>query len=37
MTTSPDSPRILQGGIVLLDPATSSVGYVIELQRGGSR
>jgi hypothetical protein len=32
MTTSPDSPRILKGGLVLLDPVTSSVIRVIVLQ-----
>jgi hypothetical protein len=32
MTTSPDSPRILKGGLVLLDPVTSAVMRVIVLQ-----
>jgi hypothetical protein len=32
MTTSPDSPRILKGGLVLLDPVTSAVARVIVLQ-----
>src|SRR4051794_39503095 len=32
MTTSPDSPRVLKGGLVLLDPVTSSVIRVIVLQ-----
>lgn len=32
MTMSPDSPHILKGGLVLLDPATASVSRVIVLQ-----
>lgn len=32
MTTSPDSPRILKGGLVLLDAVTSAVVRVIVLQ-----
>jgi hypothetical protein len=32
MTTSPDSPKILKGGLVLLDPVTSVVLRVIVLQ-----
>lgn len=32
MTTFPQSPRILKGGLVLLDPATSAVLRVIALQ-----
>jgi len=32
MTTSPDSPRILKGGLVLLDPVSSAVSRVIVLQ-----
>ena len=32
MTVSPDSPRILKGGLVLLDPVTSAVVRVIVLQ-----
>src|SRR5689334_16239688 len=32
MTTFPGSPRILKGGIVLLDPVTNAVQRVIPLQ-----
>ena len=32
MTTFPNSPRLLKGGIVLLDPVTSAVQRVIALQ-----
>ena len=32
MTTSPDAPHILKGGLVLLDPVTSMVTRVIVLQ-----
>src|SRR4051794_13640662 len=32
MTTFPGSPKILKGGIVLLDPRTSAVRRVIPLQ-----
>jgi hypothetical protein len=32
MTTSPDAPHILKGGLVLLDPVTSNVMRVIVLQ-----
>jgi hypothetical protein len=32
MTTFPNSPRLLKGGIVLLDPATSAVRRIIALQ-----
>ena len=32
MTTFPNSPRLLKGGIVLLDPATSAVTRIIALQ-----
>ena len=32
MTTSPDSPRILKGGLVLLNPVSSAVSRVIVLQ-----
>ncbi len=32
MTTFPGSPRILKGGIVLIDPATSAVQRIIALQ-----
>jgi len=32
LTMSPDSPHILKGGLVLLDPATASVSRVIVLQ-----
>ncbi len=32
MTTFPNSPRLLKGGIVLIDPATGAVQRVIVLQ-----
>ncbi len=32
MTTFPNSPRLLKGGIVLMDPETSSVQRIISLQ-----
>jgi hypothetical protein len=32
MTTFPGSPRLLKGGIVLIDPATSAVRRIIALQ-----
>src|SRR5260221_9693330 len=32
MTTFPNSPRLLKGGIVLLDPASSAVERIISLQ-----
>ena len=32
MSTFPNSPRVLKGGIVLLDPATSAVQRIIALQ-----
>lgn len=32
MTTFPNSPRLLKGGIVLIDPATSAVRRIIALQ-----
>ena len=32
MTTFPGSPRLLKGGIVLIDPTTSKVGRIIALQ-----
>ena len=32
MTTFPNSPRLLKGGIVLLDPETSAVQRIIRLQ-----
>ena len=32
MTTFPQSPRLLKGGIVLIDPDTSAVKRVISLQ-----
>jgi hypothetical protein len=32
MTTFPNSPRLLKGGIVLIDPDTSAVVRVIALQ-----
>lgn len=32
MTTFPRSPRLLKGGIVLIDPQTSAVGRIITLQ-----
>ena len=32
MTTFPGSPRLLKGGIVLLDPATGAVRRIIALQ-----
>ena len=32
MTTFPRSPRLLKGGIVLIDPATSAVKRIIALQ-----
>lgn len=32
MTSFPSSPRLLKGGIVLLDPETSAVKRVINLQ-----
>ena len=32
MTTFPGSPRLLKGGIVLIDPTTSTVLRIITLQ-----
>jgi hypothetical protein len=32
MTTFPDSPRLLKGGSILIDPNTSAVRRVIALQ-----
>ncbi len=32
MTTFPGSPRLLKGGIVLIDPDTSAVSRIIMLQ-----
>ena len=32
MTTFPNSPRLLKGGIVLIDPGTSAVQRIITLQ-----
>ena len=32
MTTFPNSPRVLKGGIVLIDPDTSAVQRIIVLQ-----
>jgi len=32
MTTFPGSPRILKGGLVLIDPSTSAVQRIIVLQ-----
>jgi hypothetical protein len=32
MTTFPGSPRLLKGGLVLLDPETSTVVRIINLQ-----
>ena len=32
MTTFPGSPRLLKGGIVLIDPTTGTVGRIIALQ-----
>lgn len=32
MTTFPGSPRLIKGGIVLIDPDTSAVERVITLQ-----
>src|SRR6516165_761427 len=32
MTTFPNSPKLLKGGIVLIDPETSAVGRIIALQ-----
>ena len=32
MTTFPRSPRLLKGGIVLIDPETSAVQRIISLQ-----
>lgn len=32
MTTFPNSPRLLKGGLVLIDPETSAMKQVITLQ-----
>jgi hypothetical protein len=32
MTTFPGSPRLLKGGIILIDPETSAVRHIIALQ-----
>jgi hypothetical protein len=32
MTTFPGSPRLIKGGIVLIDPATGAVQRIIALQ-----
>jgi hypothetical protein len=32
MTTFPGSPRLLKGGVVLIDPETSAVRRIIALQ-----
>jgi hypothetical protein len=34
MSTFPNSPRLLKGGIVLIDPDTSAVQRIIALQVG---